>query len=97
LKVCDNGVSLAGPGVSGKLSFSTPRTTVRNCKCYTSTIIWDCNTTPPGGGYEKLTSCGTNGTGQCCYGSGGYTCETLTNSNQEELTNTDCVGPVVTP
>lgn len=90
LRVCDNGLRAASHGEAGHVYPQVPQTRVRLCYCFQETLVASCGSAPHG--YEKLSSCGTNGHGQCCYGRGRVHCDTLHNSNQAALSGTACSG-----
>jgi len=90
LRVCDNGIRSAAIGEFGRTLPPLPQTRIRRCYCFVSTLVAPCDT--PQQDYEKLSSCGTNGHNQCCYGRNPSPCDTLHNSYQTALSPDFCEG-----
>jgi hypothetical protein len=91
LRICDNGARNATTGESGYKYAFPAQNQLRKCYCFTSTYIAACDSVPPPGTI-KLTSCGTNSAGQCCFGDGRSECDTLHNSYQQQLSPDTCTG-----
>ncbi|QOJ00219.1 MAG: hypothetical protein HRU70_06850 [Phycisphaeraceae bacterium] len=89
LRICDMGLINAPQGQQGRIP-DWNQQEIRTCKKYSSTIVWDCNSTPPSGPWIKLTLCGAE-SGNCCYGKGEST-EQLQNSYRQKLSTTPCTG-----
>jgi hypothetical protein len=90
LRICDNGLRAAAHGELGHTYPPLPQSRLRECYCFRETRIASCDDPPAG--FEKLSSCGTNGHGQCCYGKGRVSCDTLHNSSQSGLSPHACSG-----